>query len=253
VDVTVQTYALLWLAALMGGALNAVAGGGTFFTFPSLALGGLPSLEANATSNVALWPGGVSSALGYRGRFARRGPVFVRMCVASALGGAAGSVLLILTPQRVFTAVIPGLMLLASVVFTLGGRLVVKRTGDEGEDHPALPWVQGLISVYGGYFGGGQGILMLAGYSALGMVDVHRMNAFKSVMAALANGVGVVVFAVAGRVVWAPALVMLTGGVLGGYVGARLAQRVSAARVRWVVVAVAWGTTAHFVWQGWLS
>ncbi len=243
---------VLWAAACAGGALNAVAGGGTFLTFPALMWLGLPAVAANGTSTVALWPGGAASAWGYRDRL--KLPLWRALRVASVVGGVAGSLLVVMLPQRVFAAAVPALLLVASVLFTFGGRLApVGAAGPAGGAlHPALVWVQLLVSVYGGYFGGGQGFLMLAAYNVAGLRDIHDANAAKTVMASLANGAAVVTFVVAGQVSFEPAAVMLTGAVVGGYAGARLAQRVKPATVRPVVVALAWAVTARFVWTAWL-
>ncbi|HEY8038270.1 MAG TPA: sulfite exporter TauE/SafE family protein, partial [Polyangiaceae bacterium] len=166
--------------------------------------------------------------------------------VAALLGGLAGSMLLLRTSDHTFVLLIPWLLLFATILFTFGGKLAKRLTG--GAQAPlALAVVAQLgISVYGGYFGGGMGIMMLAVLSLLGMTHIHRMNALKNVLGALINGVAVVAFVLAGAVRWAPGVVMIAGGITGGYAGAALARRVDPGHVRWLVLFIAWGMTGYF-------
>lgn len=243
--------ALLWLAALVAGAVNSVAGGGSFFTFPSLVLLGIPPVTANATSSTALWPGAMAAAAGYRAELRSDLRLFVFLSLTSLVGSTAGALLLILAPQQVFEGALPWLMLVAAAVFTWGGRLTARFTG---KTRLATPWLCALllpVAIYGGYFGGGQGFMLLALLSAAGLSHVHTMNALKSVLAGIHNGVSVVVFVVAGAVSWVPAGIMMLGAIPGGYLGARMARKVAPARVRKLVVAVAWLLTAWFAWRAW--
>jgi hypothetical protein len=232
---------LLWLSALCGGALNAVAGGGSFFTFPVLILLGVPPIVANATSTVALWPGGVASAVAYRRELGRRRAGLIALSLASLAGGGLGAWLLLWSGDVTFARLVPWLLLTATVLFAASGPLVARL---RAADRPALPpnrWILGAIvqlaiAVYGGYFGGGMGILMLAAFALSGMPDVHEANARKSWLGALINGVAVVTFIAAGKVRWAEALIMVVGAIMGGYGGAALARRIDPAPVRRFVV-----------------
>lgn len=238
------------LAALVGGALNSVAGGGSFFTFPALLLAGVTPVHANATSAVALWPGSVGSALGYREELKHDRKLVLWLSAAALAGGLAGALLLLFTPERTFARLVPFLLLAATLVFALGP-VVTKRFQREPREPRAprpVPLTIGqlAISVYGGYFGGGMGFMMLATYAALGMENVHEMNALKTVMAAILNAIAIVAFVLAGIVEWPFALVMMASAAVGGYAGARVARRVDPARVRYGVIVVGLLLSAYF-------
>jgi uncharacterized membrane protein YfcA len=244
---------LLVAAATAGGAMNAVAGGGSFLTFPSLLFAGVPAIPANATSAVALWPGSLASAWGYREDLAHEKRVLRWFGAVSLAGGLAGALLLLLTPERTFRALIPWLLLGATAIFAFGP-ILARRLREAGSlSHRvttrSLLWlsiVQLLVAVYGGYFGGGIGILMLAAFAAMGMEDIHAMNGLKAVLALLINGIAVVAFIVAGVVDWPAALLMVAGAVLGGYLGARGAKKVDAKWLRVFVIVVGLTLTAYF-------
>lgn len=229
--------ALLVVSAVIGGALNAVAGGGSFFTFPALVFVGIPVVPANATSALALWPGSVASAAAYRRDLLGERQRVVWFGLASLLGGVAGAVLLVRTPSSVFERIVPFLMLLATLLFAWGPRLTrrLRQLSGGGGGALALPgatFVQCIISVYGGYFGGGMGMMMLAAFALLGMDDIHRMNGLKSVLAVAINGVALVAFVVAGVIAWKHGLLMTAGAFAGGYGGAYLARRLPGPWVR---------------------
>ncbi len=238
--------ALLVLSAFGAGALNSVAGGGSFLSFPALVLTGVPALNANATSTVALWPGSVTSTFGYRTELAAERERLSWLAAVSLGGGAAGALLLLWTPVRVFEGLVPFLLLAATLVFTFGDS-VRKRLTLASRGAVTVAWA--AIAVYGGYFGGGMGLLMLAALTLLGMTDIHRMNALKSALGVLVNGVAVAIFAVAGAVQWAEAGLMVIGSMAGGYAGARLARRVEPKRVRSAVVVMGWALTAAFFYR----
>jgi len=244
--VTLATGVVLFFAAALGGAINSVAGGGSFVSFPALLFAGVAPVPANATSTVALWPGSAASVLAYRRELRDVRRELVPMGLASLAGGLAGSLLLLRTSDSTFVLLIPWLLLFATGLFSFGGRLSRRLTRGAGAPLAVAVVTQLVISVYGGYFGGGMGIMMLAVLSVLGMTHIHRMNALKTVLGTLVNGVAVVAFVVAGAVVWAPGLVMIAGGATGGYAGAALARRVDPRYVRWLVLAVAWTMTAYF-------
>ena len=169
--------------------------------------------------------------------------------IAAFLGGLVGSVLLLRTSETAFVKLIPWLLLFATVLFSLGGVIRARPRVVRGPTALAVV-TQFVISVYGGYFGGGMGIMMLAVLTLLGMTEIHRMNAIKSVLAALINGVAVAAFIVAGAVQWVPATIMIAGGIAGGYGGARIARRLDAKYVRWLVLAIAWTMTFYFFVPG---
>jgi uncharacterized membrane protein YfcA len=240
------TAALLFAAAAVGGAINSVAGGGSFVAFPALLAAGVPAIAANATNTVALWPGSVASAVAYRREIVAMRREIVPLGLASLAGGLGGSILLLRTSNDTFVLLIPWLLLFAAVLFSFGKRLSsVLTRGTEASLRVAVI-AQLVISVYGGYFGGGMGIMMLAVLSLMGMTDIHKMNGLKTVLAALINGVAVVAFIMAGAVTWGPGLVMVAGGIAGGYAGAAIARRVSPSAVRLIVLVVAWTMTAYF-------
>ncbi len=240
--------ALLFGAAFAGGTLNSVAGGGSFLTFPALVFTHADLVVANATSSVALWPGSIASALGYREELKAEGANLRWLAALSALGGLIGSLTLIATPSSIFNTLVPFLMLLATLVFTFGERLRAGLKSAEAS-RPVVMGVQLAISIYGGYFGGGMGLMMLAAFTLLGMTQLHRMNALKSGLGVLINGVAVAIFAISGKIAWAPAGVMVIGAVLGGFGGASLARKVAPAKVRPVVVCIGWTMTAAFFWR----
>ena len=232
--------ALIVLAAMTGGAINSVAGGGSFFTFPALVFCGLAPITANATSTVALWPGSLASTWAYRNDVDHLRKQLLQLSVVSLLGGLLGAVLLLWTRNETFARIVPWLLLTATSLFAVSGRAVAfLRTRNRGDLHPAVLIAgQFAIAVYGGYFGGGMGILMLATYALAGLIDIHAMNGLKSLLGAAINAAAVVTFVVAGVVQWRPALLMVAGSLVGGYFGARLAKRVNGERVKQLVIAM---------------
>lgn len=249
---------LLVGSAALAGALNAVAGGGSFFTFPALILLGVPPIDANATSTVALWPGSLASALAYRRELQGNPQDLGWLSLVSLAGGSLGAWLLLRTGDTTFARLIPWLLLLATALFAASGPLVPRlrawRERDLAKPPQPTPRVVGpavqfAIGIYGGYFGGGIGILMLAAFSLAGQTDIHVMNARKSWLGALMNGMAVVTFALAGAVRWPQGLLMTVGAIAGGYGGARLARKVDPRAVRWLVIASGTALTAWFFWR----
>jgi uncharacterized membrane protein YfcA len=250
------TLVLLFFAAALGGALNAVAGGGSFIAFPSLLFAGIAPVAANATNTVALWPAGVASVVAYRREVTGSRAVLLVMAIASFVGGGAGALLLLHTSETAFVQLIPWLLLVATSLFTFGKKVTSRLAPTSGDASPrmlaVIAVVQTVIAVYGGYFGGGIGILMLATLSLVGMTNIHQMNALKTILSAIINGVAVVLFIVAAAVAWRPGAVMVVGGILGGYLGAALARQVDPKRVRVFVMVVAWVMTAWFFYSTYL-
>ena len=237
VELGAPELALLAGAGLLAGAVNAVAGGGSLISFPALLAVGYPSVPANVTNNVALLPGYVGGTLAYRGELPGQGGRARRLGVTSAVGGLGGAVLLDVSPPGVFEAIVPFLILLscALLVAQPAAARVVERRGHQGR--PAA--VHGgtfLAAVYGGYFGAGLGIMLLAVLGAFVPEDMQRLNALKGLLSLVISAVAVVYFALFGPVVWAAAAIMAITSLAGGQAGVRLARRLSAATLRWVVV-----------------
>ena len=238
-------------AALLAGFVNAIAGGGTLLTFPALVAAGLTPLTANATSTVALLPGALSSMLGYRGELTGARRWAALFAVPSLLGGAFGAALLLHTPSAAFDRIVPWLVLGATALFLAQRPLLRMVRG--ARDHPgddllvARPPSAGLlvgqlvVGVYGGYFGAGIGILMLAALSILGLTDIHEMNSLKVVFGGTINGIAAAYFIWAGMVYWPDVLVMAVGAILGGWGGAGTARRMGRTTVRRIVIAIGLG------------
>ena len=231
-------HALLALAALGAGVLNAIAGGGTFLTFPALVWAGVPPIAANATSAFAVSPGYLGSALGFRAELAALPRALLwREVVLSALGGVAGAVLLLVTPAKVFAGVVPWLLLFATVLFAAGPRLARWAGGEHGAGLAGWrPLGLLAVAVYGGYFNGGLGILLMALYLLVGEQRLHTVNALKNLNSFVLSVVSVIAFALGGAIVWGEALWMALFATLGGFAGARLARRLPVGVVRAIVI-----------------
>ncbi len=245
---TLTQGALLGAAAVGAGLVNAIAGGGTLLTFPALLAVGLGPVAANTTNTVALWPGQLSGAVAYRQHLGQERRRALQLAVPSILGGIGGSVLVLALPERSFAATVPWLILFACLL--LAFQNLVKRglARIKGADHPAAIWFAQLaISVYGGYFGAGMGILMLAAMGILLASSLQHANALKVLFSFLVNGVAAVCFVVFGPVHPLAAGIMAVGATLGGWFGARLAQRLPPAGMRWVAIAIGLYAAARMV------
>jgi uncharacterized membrane protein YfcA len=241
---------LLVLAGLLAGAMNAVAGGGSFVTFPVLVLVGLPPIAANATSTVALFPGTVASTWAYRNDLTGIAGISLRVLLPiSVVGGLIGAILLLVTPGGAFDLVIPWLLLLATLAFA-GGRNLgdwLRRYVRIGRR--AFLFIQFVLSIYGGYFGGAIGLMMMAVWTLIDATEIKAMAAPRTLLVSAANGVAVVCFAAAGAVWWPEALAMIVSTVAGGYYGARFARLLPPAMLRWFVVALSATVTAVFFYR----
>ncbi len=251
---TLEIAILLFVAGVLGGALNSVAGGGSFIAFPALLFTGVPPIPANATNTIALWTGAAASGGAYRKRLDVPRRVMIPLLTASLIGGLVGAFLLLKTPANTFMRVLPWLTLGATLLFAFGrkiagGRRSVIEHETTGAALAGATAFQLAVGVYGGYFGGGMGIVMLAMLAMLGMTDIHSMNALKSVMGSVINGVAVVTFIVARAVYWKQGIVMIVGGIAGGYLGAHFAQKIPQVWIRWFVVLVGAGMTVYFFWK----
>jgi len=268
-------YVILCLAAVLAGAINAIAGGGTLLTFPVLfaALGssGAAAVVANATSTVALVPGAVAALAGYRNEIRRERRFAMMLIGPSLVGGLVGSLLLVLMPGEAFKAAVPWLILSAALLFALQPRIArwtginARSPGDSavGEEavtarHPASgsPALvagaiafQFLVAIYGGYFGAGIGILMLSALAIMGMEDIHRMNAVKVLLNLMINGISVMVFVASGKVYWPYAAAMAVSSSIGGYVAAHTARRANKTVVRSIIVVIGFALAAYYFYR----
>jgi uncharacterized protein len=234
-------------AGLIAGAVNAVAGGGTLLTFPTLIWLGLNSITANATSTVAVWPGQVSGMVGYRRELSTIERRFLYLAVPSLIGGLGGAYLLRLTPSNVFDKLVPYLILFATVLFMVQEPIQRKMRSSDGGDHHSASWFVGavvfqfMVGIYGGYFGAGIGILMLAAFSILGMTDIHQINGFKIMLGGAVNALAAIYFIVQKMVYWPDVGVMALGAIAGGYLGAGTARKVGRVAVRRLVILIGFG------------
>jgi uncharacterized protein len=249
--------ALLFAAAVLAGALNSVAGGGSFIAFPALIFTGIAPVSANATNTVALWPGTLASAGAYKEDFGSLPrALFISMTIVGIAGGIAGAMILLRTRPQTFVRLIPWLLLVATLIFVFGGKLAaaLRARNNAGHHAPALPLpfvlaLQLAAAVYGGFFGAGIGILMLAILALTGLDNIHRMNAYKNLIVGAINGTAVVTFIVARIVAWPEAVLMIVGSIVGGWAGARVIRRFDPAKVRVLVIIIACAMTAYFFWK----
>ena len=248
---TLQQAIFLFFAGGIGGAINAVAGGGSFVAFPALLFTGVPPVPANATNTLALWVGTTASGGAYRKQLNIERRVMVPLLVTSVIGGVAGAFLLIKTPAQTFLRVLPWLLLGATLLFAFGKHLTGRiSAGISRESSNAA--VTGaaifelVVAVYGGYFGGGVGIINLAMLAALGMTDIHAMNKLKVILGSVINGVATVAFIATGFILWPQAGVMTAGAILGGYGSAHYAQKLPQSWIRGFVILVGTMMTIYF-------
>jgi uncharacterized protein len=270
----------LFFAALLAGLLNAVAGGGSFISFPALLFSGIAPIAANATNTVAVWPGTVASTVAYRKEFT---PEVRRMLppliVTGILGGIIGARVLLITPQGTFMRIVPWLLLGATLLFAASGRLTARlyarldgaavgkgteaatsatggsASAQQSRKTPHWLFVLGLflellISIYIGYFGAGVGILLLALLALMGMQNIHAMNGMKTLLVSIVNGVALVTFIFARVIVWPQALLMVVGASAGGYFGAYYGRKMNQQQIRWLVIVVGLSMSAYFFVRG---
>ncbi len=280
---------MLWIAAALGGAVNAVAGGGTLLTFPALLWAGQLARVANATSTVALWPGAASSFWTYRRELGSSSREIALLSIPSFLGGILGAILLVSTSNASFARVVPFLILLATVLFIVqeplsrwlrrraaagalapaatpvlrpraadsaSGRLPESSNVGEPPKASRARWgtvlvIQFAVGVYGGYFGAGIGILMLAAFGLLGLTNIHHMNALKNLNGMCINGIAAALFVAKGLVRWDIALLMAAGAIFGGYAGAGTAQRIGQRNVRRMIILIGLALTIWLLVRRW--
>jgi uncharacterized membrane protein YfcA len=248
--------ALLFGAGLAGGIANAIAGGATLITFPAMLAAGLPPVIANASNAVAVTPGHLVAAFADRGKLPRADVRLATAIAGSIFGGGLGAVLLLVTPERLFTLLVPALIGLATLVFACGRVIqdrVARAFGDHGGDHTvARAVLLAPTAVYGGYFGAGLGVMLLAVLSITGREDVRAANALKNLLATAVSATTITIFTIQGVVRWPETLVMLLGAVVGGFLGGRLVKVLPAALIRALVIAIGAAMTAAYAWRYWL-
>lgn len=253
------------VVALIAGALNSIAGGGSFLSFPLLVFLGVPSVNANATNTVALWPGTLASTAGYRKALSAN--LLKRMMplmIITLVGSLVGALLLLKTRQSTFDRLVPWLLFAGTLLFSFRDRVSrkvgQKRTnaGRSGDGSAArLSWsnvvwatlLQGPLGVYIGYFGAGVGILMLPLLALMRVENIHSMSGLRTLLVTCGNAVAVTVFIVANAIYWPQALLMMVGAIVGGYAGAWLAQKMPQRTVGYVVIAIGFGMSAYFFWK----
>ncbi len=233
----------LVIAAVIGGALNSVAGGGTLVCFPALVAFGVPAIPANATNAGALWPGSLSSAVAYRRDTLLYKSLIVPLVLASVLGSLLGAVFLVITPAELFNRIVPVLVLFATLLFAFRDSItrLFRFGGNDRVTRLGRLWgfcFQLFVATYGGFFGAGMGILMLSSMSVMGLRDIHRMNGLKTILGTLINIIAFFFFALKGLVAWNLAILMAIGAIVEGYAGARMAKRVDQRYIRAFVIVV---------------
>jgi len=263
---TAIDWRLPWLifASFLGGALNAVAGGGSFLTFPAMLGVGLGPIQANATNTVALWPGQLTSIAGYRDEVRKHKPLALKMALAGLVGGSIGAMILLNTPAKTFIYLVPWLLLFAALIFAVSDpvmkhlqRRAQARSGVAVESAEAKaernywPLVLATIVIcfYIGYFGAGAGFLIISLLSVFGFQDLNEMNAMKVVSTTMANGMACILFAFSGKVEWHWCLSAMVSCALGGYLSARISQKLDQRFLRILVVIIGLGMAAYFFWR----
>jgi uncharacterized membrane protein YfcA len=247
----------IWLICLAGfaaGFVNAIAGGGTLLSFPALMAGGLSAIAANATNTLALWPGSLAASVPYRERLRKNFPLLIKLGIPSMIGGLAGAFLLMTTSESFFRLIVPFLILMACGLLLLNepiGRWVAARADAHPRKHALLLWLcQLAIGIYGGYFGAGIGIMMLATMAIFLPNDLQTANAIKTILATLINGIATVYFLFAGAIVFKAAGWMGVAAIVGGFVGAHAAQRLSSKWLRRAVVIYGVFVAGYMWWKG---
>ena len=236
---TIFELSLLASASFIAGIINSIAGGGSFLTFPALVFTGVPTIAANATSAVAVFPGYLSGALGFSKELKEYPKSkFLLLIILSIMGGIGGSLLLLITPASVFSYIIPWLLGFATLLFAFGdfvGKWAKKNSNSNGITGNLATLI---VCIYGGYFNGGLGIVLLALFSTLGLRDIHLMNGLKNIMSFALSAASVVTFAIAGIVFWQQAFIMMIAATIGGYFGVVVARKLSKNTIRSIIVII---------------
>lgn len=243
---------IFFAISMLAAAVNAVAGGGTFLTFPVFILNGLTASQANIMSSIALWPGVLSSAYGYKEQMIEGKREMLPFAIIGIIGSIIGAYWFLNTQEETFASLVPWLLLGATLIFTFGKRMLSRfRMHDMGAKQKQffVFAMQSLTAIYGGYFGAGIGILTLAMLQILGHDHIHRMNALKTIVTASINLSTVCIFIISGEVLWAYAGIMIAGALCGGFIGARLALKTSPQLVRHIVSVIGFSMAAYFFYE----
>ena len=241
------------VAAVIAGMINSIAGGGTLISFPALLWIGRDPIIANATNTVALWPGSFAGMVGFRRELASIRRMFLLLTLPALAGGIVGALLLLKTPSFLFERIVP-ILILAATLLLAAQEMITRHLPHE---EPTPGWIvfvfvfQFFVGVYGGYFGGGMGILMLAALGLIGLTDMHQMNGLKNLLAICINGIAAIYFAIYGAVAWRDALIMAAGAVAGGFLGAHIARRLGRQFVRRTVVVIGLVMTVALFLRTW--
>lgn len=240
-------YLLLMAAAFAAGVINSMAGGGSFLTFPSLVFAGVPAVNANASSTVALVPSALAAAFSYRADVARLEEKRVKSWfIVSVVGGAMGAALLLSTSDKTFRQLAPYLLLFATLIFAFGARISAALRGRLHGNQVLMLALLFPVAVYGGYFGGGIGIMFLAAFRLYGLSNIHGMNGIKTILSGSLNTIAAAIFIGAHHVYWKPSLAMMAAGIAGGYIGPIIARRIPQVFIRMLVIAVGISMTFYF-------
>lgn len=241
---------VLFLAGLVAGILNAVAGGGTFVTFPALVATGVPIVMANATATVAALPGYLSGTIGFRRDIAQTDRrLMLRLTWLTLIGGVIGSLLLLVSSNKVFALLVPFLLLAATLIFVFSAPIRGWAARNRNLVVPFGAATMIPVAIYGGYFNGGLGIVLLALFSLWGMTDLHEMNGLKCWLSFALAVIATAIFAIGGQIAWFPCLIMSVGSIVGGLVGPPIARKIPIPVLRALIAAIGFGMTALFFWR----
>ncbi|MBD2188406.1 sulfite exporter TauE/SafE family protein [Pseudanabaena mucicola] len=253
-------YLLIFGAAILAGAINGIAGGGSFILFPALMFAGLPPIPANATNAIALLPGTLASAGAYRSEFGKDLRSLIQVCILGLIGGLLGAILLLRTPPADFLRILPYLLLTATLAFSFSKNLTLWVEQQQARfarlqalRTALITILQLVVAVYGGFFGGGMGILFLASFALMGMTNIHRMNAYKTILTSCINAIIIIPFVNAGVILWQEAAIAAVGAIIGGYISAYYAQKIAPILVRRLVIVVGIVMTLYFFVRSWMS
>ncbi|MCE2977720.1 MAG: sulfite exporter TauE/SafE family protein [Pseudanabaena sp.] len=254
----IEQYLLIFVAALLAGGLNGIAGGGSFILFPTLMFAGLPPIPANATNSIALLPGTLASAGAYRHEFSQDKRSLIHVCILGAIGGLVGAILLLRTPPTVFLRILPYLLLIATLAFAFSKNLTKWVESKQSQFANlkllrsfSVTLLQLIVAIYGGFFGGGMGILFLASFALMGMTNINRMNAYKVMLTSCINAITVIPFVISGVILWQQGFIAAIGASIGGYISAYYAQKIAPILVRYFVIGVGTVLTIYFFIKSW--
>ncbi len=245
--------ALLFGAGIAGGTANAIAGGATLVTFPAMLAAGLPAIVANASNALAVLPGAFVAALSDRSRLPSPSSALAAVLASALVGGAAGAILLMITPERLFAQLVPALIGFATLIFAFGKRIQAAVRGLAAGSPALRAALVFPATIYGGYFGAGLGVMLMAVLTITGREDLRSANALKNLCSTVANLTAVVIFVARGLISWPETLVMLAGAVLGGLLGGRLIAVLPAPAVRAAIIAIGTLMTLIYGWRSWFS